>query len=559
MMDALAESHDQPGSVFRGRAAGRAGLSLALAGVWAVAVVSLWPALRSPRSRVIGSPGDMNIFSWGLQYAAYWPTHGCHPLFTRLFFPYSGGSNLAANTFVPLIGIVFAPVTLIFGVQVAYNAAMFASVAVLGSMVLVAVRRVYGVPPILGLVLACSAMFGSAQLAGLLGHLHLAFLPVVFGLLLLGWKVALAPGGPRQLVLLAWLCLAQALISSEMLLIVAVTVLLSWPLADGERFRQHVGAVVDRVRKLSAFGVLALVTPVAAIFYFLLFATQGPEAFAGAHQPPGVFVTDLASLVIPTSLSGLRSFRDAALPFTGNGSEWYAFLGLPVAGALFLGRRVLLSSPRSRAALTTVVVSTTLSFGPSLHIWGKDTHIPMPWAFVQSLPVFSSVVPARFSIVAMFGVIGCVAELVSHFWLKPKAIAPLCGVLIASIAMGIPNPPLLTSPLNDARLRSIATDVVRECPPAIGSVGVVGTDAHLLGLGIQARARFRFLLENGFSFRSEGPVGVLDLATAAARKDGPIARCILSLDGPLDFGADADRWSGSNTNGAVLYRRSSDT
>ena len=82
------------------------------------------PVAAHPESRIAGGLfTDPQIFIWSL---AWWPhaiLHGENPFVTHAIWA-PGGFDLAWATSVPLLAIVLAPVTWLFGATFAYNVAV---------------------------------------------------------------------------------------------------------------------------------------------------------------------------------------------------------------------------------------------------------------------------------------------------------------------------------------------------------------------------------------------------------------------------------------------------
>src|SRR5215212_1232938 len=78
--------------------------------------------------------------------------------------------------------------------------------------------------------------------------------------------------------------------------------------------------------------------------------------------------------------------------FAGGNS---AYLGLPmllVLAALGVRWR---SEAVVRIGLALMAVAAVFSLGPTLLVGGRDTGIPLPWAFFENLPLLPSLIPAR--------------------------------------------------------------------------------------------------------------------------------------------------------------------
>jgi hypothetical protein len=152
---------------------------------------------------------------------------------------------------------------------------------------------------------------------------------------------------------------------------------------------------------LRALGVGAGITAVLSAPW-LGVQFLGPHRLAGTFQHPGGFSSDLMNFVVPTHVQQLVPdvATRYARNFTGNSAEQTAYLGLPLL--LILAYTVW----RFRAVLWVRVVAVLgvaaalLSMGPTVHVGGHLTHVPLPWVVFEHLPVFSNIVPSRIMLYA---------------------------------------------------------------------------------------------------------------------------------------------------------------
>ena len=97
--------------------------SVAMYGVLALfAYAPLWPG--DPHAIMNCVCGDNVQAPWFLGYVPWAILHGHNPFFTT-YLDYPRGANLITNTSVPLLGVLAAPVTELFGAIASFNLLMF--------------------------------------------------------------------------------------------------------------------------------------------------------------------------------------------------------------------------------------------------------------------------------------------------------------------------------------------------------------------------------------------------------------------------------------------------
>src|SRR6266540_2872834 len=205
----------------------------------------------------------------------------------------------------------------------------------------------------------------------------------------------------------------------------------------------------------------------------------GPQRPHTPIQRPGVEVTDLANLVVPT---GLQRFAPAAAVavsdhFTGNGTEWNGYLGVPLLLLLLGGIAVgWWRRPLVRVASLLAVGLVVASLGPRLHLAGHLTRIHLPWRAVQAIPVLDNLLPNRLmlyvSLLAGLLVAVFTDAVLSRRSLGRKLLG-MAAVALALLAL-LPRSPAPSTPLNVPPL--FTSSAAGRIPP--GSVALVAPFAH---------------------------------------------------------------------------------
>jgi hypothetical protein len=358
-------------------------LFLAL-GVWMFV-----PAWKSPTTVTLeGGDGDPAIFMWFLRWAPYAVAHG-HELLVTHHLNYPDGVNLMWNTSLPLPGLLLGPVTTTWGPVLTFNLLLVLSYGLSAWCAYLAIRRF--VPGHLAAAVGGLVYGFSPAMRVQSHHLHMS-LAFLVPLMLLAvheilvrqrrspWLVGAALGlmAGAQLLIGEELLAMTALLASALLLLVVLTNL--------RRIRER------WLYAVKAFAV-ALTLTSAIIAWPLAVQFDGPQRVHGDIQKTN-YSNDLQSFILPGWPQAMTWDGAAQLVegFAGGNS---AYLGLPmllVLAALGVRWR---SEAVVRIGLALMALAAVLSLGPVLLVGGRDTGIPLPWAFFEGLPLLPSLIPAR--------------------------------------------------------------------------------------------------------------------------------------------------------------------
>jgi hypothetical protein len=409
------------------------------------------PSWSSPTTTTLeGGNGDTAIFVWFLRWVPFALEHG-HDLLVSHHLNYPDGVNLMWNTSLPLPGLVLAPVTTIWGPVLSFNILLVLAYGLSAWCAYLAIRR-----------------FAPAHLAAAVGglvygfspairvqshHLHMS-LAFLVPLMLLGLHEALVRQRRSPWLVgagLGAMAGCQLLIGEELL---AMTALLG--------FAMFLLLVLSNLRRLrdrwayaaKAFGA-ALVLLAAIVVWPLSVQFTGPQRIHGDIQKTN-YSNDLQGFILPGWPQALSHDGAAELVagFAGGNS---AYLGLPLVLVLVVLAVRWRSSGVVRVGLALMVVAAVLSLGPTLLVGGRDTGIPLPWAFFDDLPLLPSLIPARLAqLTALFA--GLLLAVFLHAvwreggWRRPAAVAVALAVLVplwpaATVpAEKVATPAFFTSP-----------------------------------------------------------------------------------------------------------------
>jgi hypothetical protein len=349
---------------------------------------------------------DLALQAWFQAWPAHAIAHGLNP-FISTAVNYPHGVNLMSNTGAPLLGIVFAPVTWLFGPAAALNLVMRLGFALSAISMCFVLRRwaqwwpaafagglLYGFSPY---------VVGQAQ-----AHDFLMFVPLPpLILALLDEVVVRRRHVVRNGVLLGVVVTAQLLISPEVLSMCAMAavggliVLVARHPATARRQAREIGL------GLGATGVSFVVLAAYPLWVYL----SGPFHVSGPQHPIYViedYHTTLESLVYPNSL---ERFGTAGMFARGNSLagvnavEHAVYLGVPLLCILALivvrYRRVGVVQFLSLLALGSWVVT----LGPFLYI-GKTPHpeIRLPYDLIKHIPLINAGIDVRYSLIMYLAV-----------------------------------------------------------------------------------------------------------------------------------------------------------
>jgi hypothetical protein len=488
-------------------------LSVALAmAMWHVA----W---QHPLTTQLGSPGDSDEYSWFLAWIPYSIGHGLDPLISSYVnFPH--GVNLMWNTSVILPSFVMSPITLIFGAAFSYNILITAAPALGATFAYIAFRRWASPLPSLagGLVYGFSPYMVS-QSVGHLAQTLMMSAPLM--LILLDRLLVVQAKAPwRDGLLFGLLAWAQLLTAEETLALEVVTAAFAVLVLCVFNW-----AAVAAHLRYAAKGLIAtagLFVPLSAPFLAVQYL--GPYRVQNAH-PPNVYVSDLFNFFVPTNITKFapHSALAVASRFTGNGSEQGAYIGLPllvfIALTLYFARR----RGVTWVALATGVGAGLLSLGPTLHVLGHVSPLPMPDDILKHFPTLHNLLPDRFAGTMWLGVALLVAiglDELKRLAVPYKILGWALGALGLVALFPITNFPAGASPLYSAY------DTGMACPKTTGPssghppVALLLPPVNELNLRWQPESKFCFVMptDTGMTGTNQGDRGAL--------------RLMLSLDNP---------------------------
>ncbi len=330
---------------------------------------------------------------WFLAWVPYAITHGHSPFFsTWMYAP--KGVNLLANTSTPLLGLLLAPVTWLFGPVTALNLALVvAPAASAGGGYFAARHWTASVPAsfIAGLIFGFSPFVLSSLSFVELNLATLALLPLM---LVVADEILVRQRGNPLLwgTLLGVLATAQFFISSEFLAIFAVLAVLGTALLvilNPRRTRESLPYAAKAVGVATVVGGVLLSWPVC-------FELAGPQHFSGPPWPSiWLYGAIPGQLVLPNAVRVRSQFGH---PFPPG-----PYLGPAVVAACAVALVVCWRDRTVRFFAIMFALAVSFSLGGMLHtspgLGGLHPGVWLPWQVFEHLPVIGSISPLHFSAV----------------------------------------------------------------------------------------------------------------------------------------------------------------
>ncbi len=519
-----------------------------------VAVRVYWPQWPVTGHTIVGCAcGDEVQEVWFLKWTPWSILHGLNPLSSN-WMDYPQGFNLAANTSMPALGLLAAPVTALAGAVASYNLLMWASFPLSAFSAYWVLRRVSGsnLAALLGGLLYGYSPYMVDQGVA---HLFLVFVPLPPLILYCLYRiVAVQEGSARRWGLrLAGLFIVQVLISQEVaaeaLIVATIALIVSMVVFRTEITSARVNYAIRALATAAGGALVVLVYPV--YFEFL-----GPRhVSAAAHATThGLFNVDLLGTVVPTSHQYVAPGWLARIGdrfMGGDTGEDGAYLGLPLVLALGFIVVVLRRRRDVRVGALVLVVVEVLALGRQLRVANHPLPVPLPWGLLGDVPPLRSALASRLALFASLIVAGLVVAGVSEWirWSRAATANPrrrrlvnvaLGSLLVASLALFQAKTPIVTTPV--ANLPSFFSDGEELAIPSNSVVLPFPLSVSPNALSMQ------WQVSTGFRWKMVG--GEAIVATRRGTATGqPVA------DRPLPVSQFLTHWSGGAARLPVLDAR----
>jgi hypothetical protein len=478
-----------------------------------------------PFTSATGIGADIPLFVWFLRWTPFALSHSHNPLVTN-YLDYPDGVNMMWNGSMPLLGVLFAPITSTFGAVFCYNLLVTLALGFSAWCAYLAIRRY--VPNAIaagagGLLYGFSPYMMDHALDQL--HLIVAFIPP---LMLLALDEILIRRRHRATLiggLLGLLAAAQLLIAEELLATEAVVALLGTLLLVALHRRELPLRQNHALHALlSAAAVFFLVVAIPLGVQFL-----GPQRVQGVIQNREAFVSDLLAFFLPSRLQYLTlpALVQVTDGFSAGLLEWNSYLGIPLIALLAYTAVRFWSIPAVRFATLLGGIVALLSMGLLVHVAGQRTVAPVAvfalgfpllrkclpgraplytflgaWLALGFLPVLNNAEPVRLMLYVYLLAGLLLAYFIDATLRAPNRRSVLGGSLLALVALGtlIPRLPFPSAAVSVPPF--FTTGAVSQIPE--GSVALVAPYSHLLdgrAMLWQAASGMRFRMPEGYVVR----------------------------------------------------------
>lgn len=385
------------------------------------ALIVTWRLWAEPTSRTVaGNPFDADLFAWYMRYAASAIAHAQMPALITSALNAPTGINMMWNSSSLLLGIVTAPVTLLFGPQVSLTLLTTLGFAGSAAAMFGVLRRwqvSYSAAALAGAIYG----FSPALLQSAIGHYDLQFavLPPLIVDAMLRIAIGPPPGSAsasparaqsrvpspvtfrrqqvRTGISLGLLITAQLFISEELALTTVLTgTLLIVILGIGSG-----RAAIGRLAPTVTGAAVAVGTTLLTAGWALWVQFFGPLTQHGSPFLRDYYMNDLTGFVTPSNYLLLHTAGTAATAaaYRGQPAEYLAYLGWPLIIVLIVAACTFWLQPVIRAFAVTVFVLAVLSLGGYPLVSGvSHPSVNLPWHWLEELPLGGSVLPDRLSI-----------------------------------------------------------------------------------------------------------------------------------------------------------------
>jgi hypothetical protein len=445
---------------------------------------------------------------WFLAQTPWAILHG-HSPFVNNWLNAPVGLNLMDNTFMPLLGLLFAPVTLLFGPIATFNVVLDAAIFSSATAFFFMARRFVSWWPA---AFVGGLLYGFSPFTAAVANAHLFLLfqaapPLI--ILLLDRFLRNPSASPWWTGVAVGACyVAQFYVATEVFASLVVMTMVAAVVAGGYAVARHVPLDLRRLRRM---GACTLAVIVLGIGYGAWTALAGPQHVNGSVQSTQAITdrsTDPIGLVAPTSNQRF-TLRGAALGdhFVAGPIENGSYLGAPLLLALVIGVRVLRRRPLVLYCGAMAGIALVLSMGSDLHVDGYRTGIPLPYAVLAHLPLLNGAIPSRwFCYVWLFAALLLaliVDALYSGLVGRPgrtdrRGAFAACTLLVVCVL--VPLVPAWPYPAAAAPMPAWFTDGARSLP--VGSTVVVyplSTPSSSSAMVWQAMADMQFRMPGGYA------------------------------------------------------------
>jgi hypothetical protein len=375
-------------------------VGFALLALWLT--IGLWP---HPDTRTLAlNPADQVLVEWFLSYGGRFWDGDFSFVSDRLNAP--DGINMLTNAATVGLGVIFAPITKIFGVATTFAVLMSLNLALTAIGWYLLFAKTFKFARFSAAVGGFFCGFAPGMVSQANSHLHMTAQwlvpPMIWCVVKLARLASDREAGRRETARkiiavgagFGLLVTAQVFIGEETLFLTALTLaVLTVAYIAWQRPR------LGDLARFTAGLLTAVVVALPLLAYPLWLQFKGPQSVPNGVFSADYFIADLASFVAISPLSLLGSEENTRLS-TGP-AEYNTFFGWPLV-LLFAALTVWLwrHAVAVACALASLVMAA-LSLGPMIVVNRQPTGLEGPYAVLKGLPVIDGALPLRFALAAI--------------------------------------------------------------------------------------------------------------------------------------------------------------
>lgn len=362
---------------------------------------------------------DSIVQVWWLAWTGFAVPHG-HNVFLSQWQNSPPGQNFGVNGSMLTLGVLFMPITKLFGPVVTWNIALRLSLALSATSMCLVLRRWTTWWPaafIGGLLYGFSAY--TAWQSEYLFLLCVPLPPLIF--LLLHEILVRQHWHPRRSgILLAVVCALQFFISTE---IFASTILMG-AIATVLFVLINRGDLVNRWRYAASAFAYSFAVGFLLLCFPVFYTFAGPQHINGPPAPLSVLSllpADLLASIVPFGKwldpKGLATLASAKSSILYSGEM---YIGLPLIVVLFCFALFLRKRRTILFAGMMALIAFVISLGPTLWVDGHRTQLSLPFSLFLHFPVLQYFLPTRFSLYTAMFTAGMFAIGIDELWRRMR-------------------------------------------------------------------------------------------------------------------------------------------
>ncbi|MFG2573297.1 glycosyltransferase [Streptomyces sp. NPDC048481] len=385
---------------------------------------------------------DQNQWEWFFAVTADNVARLRNPLITHLQgFP--GGVNLMANTTMPGLSVPLTPLTLLLGPAVTLSLVMTLGLAATAFAWYRLIARRLVQRRTAAFTGAALAAFAPPMVSHANAHPNFVVLFMIPPIIERALRLTTGARTARDGTVLGLMAAYQLFLGEEPLLLTALG-LLVFAVAHG--LARPAGARAA-VRPLLTGLAIAAAVCLPLVVYPLAWQFSGPQSYSGIDHGSATGVGNSVRALLSfaeRSLVAGDARRAAALSL--NPTEQNAFYGWPLVLLAFAVTVALWRRPVVRALACTAAAAAVLSLGPRVTLPLTGVTVPGPWAALDGLPLFESVIESRVALVCAPALGMLLALAVDRLARARRLGTQYAGLL----AVGLALLPLIPAPLKSA-------------------------------------------------------------------------------------------------------------